>query len=135
MTRNDKASKRARKRILVIDDSSLVRLYYRHALEQAGFEVEQAINGIEAMEKVLAQDFDLAIVDVNMPRMDGLTFVRALRRNAREVAALPVIIITTEAGPPDREDARAVGANFYLVKPVSEAALVRHAAALTGISP
>jgi two-component system chemotaxis response regulator CheY len=50
-----------RPRILVVDDSSLVRLYYRSALEQAGFAVEQAINGIEAMEKVLAQPFDLVI--------------------------------------------------------------------------
>ena len=66
------------RRILVVDDSSLVRLYCRDILEEAGFEVEQAINGIEAMEKVLARTFDLVIVDVNMPRMDGFSFVRAL---------------------------------------------------------
>ena len=71
-----------RVRILVVDDSSLVRLYYRDVLEKAGFEVEQAINGIEAMEKVLAQPFDLVIVDVNMPQMDGFSFLRALRRSA-----------------------------------------------------
>ena len=71
-----------RARILVVDDSSLVRLYYRDALEKGGFEVEHAINGIEAMEKVLAQAFDLLIVDVNMPRMDGFSFLRALRRSA-----------------------------------------------------
>ena len=51
-------------RVLVVDDSSLVRLYYRSALEKAGFAVEQAINGIEAMEKVLSEPFDLVIVDV-----------------------------------------------------------------------
>ena len=112
-------------RILVVDNSSLVRLYYRNALETAGFEVEQAINGIEAMEKVLAQAFDLVIVDVNMPRMDGFSFLRALRRSAPEVATLPALIITTEAGEQDIDDARAAGANFYLVKPVSEADLVR----------
>ena len=49
-------------------------------LEKAGFEVEQAINGIEAMERALSQPFDLVIVDVNMPRMDGFSFLRALRR-------------------------------------------------------
>ncbi len=67
------------RRILMVDDSSLVRLYYRSALEKAGFIVEQAINGMEAMEKALAHDFDLVIVDVNMPKMDGLSFLRVLR--------------------------------------------------------
>ncbi len=122
-------------RILVVDDSSLVRLYYRDVLEKSGFEVEQAINGIEAMEKVLAQPFDLVIVDVNMPRMDGFSFLRALRRSSAEVATLPVLVITTEAGQQDIGEARAAGANFYLVKPVSAADLERHAFALTGRRP
>jgi two-component system, chemotaxis family, chemotaxis protein CheY len=119
-------------RILVVDDSSLVRLYYRNALEAAGFNVEQAINGIEAMEKVLAQAFDLVIVDVNMPRMDGLSFMRALRRGAPEVATIPALIISTESGQQDIDDSRNAGANFYLVKPVSDVDLIRHVAALTG---
>jgi two-component system, chemotaxis family, chemotaxis protein CheY len=119
-------------RILVVDDSSLVRLYYRNALEAAGFNVEQAINGIEAMEKVLAQAFDLVIVDVNMPRMDGLSFMRALRRGAPEVATIPALVISTESGQQDIDDSRNAGANFYLVKPVSDVDLIRHVAALTG---
>jgi two-component system, chemotaxis family, chemotaxis protein CheY len=132
MTRIETASTAPRMRILVVDDSSLVRLYYRDALEKAAYEVEQAINGIEAMEKLLTQAFDLVIVDVNMPRMDGLSFVRALRRSPPAVATLPALMITTEAGAQDIEDARIAGANFYLVKPVSEADLLRHAAVLTG---
>ena len=122
----------AKARVLIVDDSSLVRLYYRSALEKAGFEVEQAINGIEAMERTLSQPFDLVIVDVNMPRMDGFTFVRALRRIATDVASLPALMISTEAEVQDVAAARAAGANFYLVKPVSEAELVRHACVLTG---
>jgi two-component system chemotaxis response regulator CheY len=122
-------------RILAVDDSSLVRLYYRATLEKAGFAVEQAINGIEAMEKVLAQTFDLVIVDVNMPRMDGLSFVSALRGRSEDVASMPALVISTEAGAQDLDDARAAGANFYLVKPVSEADLLRHVAALTGAPP
>jgi two-component system chemotaxis response regulator CheY len=122
----------SRIRILIVDDSSLVRLYYRDILERAGFKVVQAINGIEAMEKVLAQEFDLVIVDVNMPRMDGFSFVRTLRDGAPAIATLPALVITTESGRQDREDARAAGANFYLVKPVSEPDLLSHAAVLTG---
>jgi two-component system, chemotaxis family, chemotaxis protein CheY len=120
------------RRILVVDDSSLVRLYYRDTLEKAGFQVEQAINGIEAMEKVLAQPFDLVIVDVNMPRMDGFSFLRTLRRSAPDIATLPALVITTEAGEQDVDAARAAGANFYLVKPVSQPDLVRHTAVLSG---
>jgi two-component system, chemotaxis family, chemotaxis protein CheY len=119
-------------RVLVVDDSSLVRLYYRDVLEKSGFDVDQAMNGVEAMERVLAQPFDLLIVDVNMPKMDGFSFLRELRRSKSEAAALPALIITTEAGREDAEEARAVGANFYLVKPVSEADLRNHVAVLTG---
>lgn len=119
-------------RVLIVDDSSLVRLYYRSALEKAGFEVEQAINGIEAMERTLSQPFDLVIVDVNMPRMDGFTFVRALRRVATDVASMPALMISTEGEMQDIAAARAAGANFYLVKPVSEVELVRHVCVLTG---
>jgi two-component system chemotaxis response regulator CheY len=122
----------AKARVLVVDDSSLVRLYYRSALEKAGFEVEQAINGIEAMERALSHPFDLVIVDVNMPRMDGFSFVRALRRCAADAATLPALMISTEAEMQDIAAARAAGANLYLVKPVAEAELVRHVCILTG---
>ena len=128
----DAATRHSAPRILVVDDSSLVRLYYRDALEPAGFEVDQAINGIEALEKVLAKPFDLIIVDVNMPRMDGFSFLRVLRAQASDASSIPVVVISTEAGPQDIEDARAAGANYYLVKPVSETALRDHAAVLAG---
>ena len=125
----------AKARVLVVDDSSLVRLYYRCALEKAGFQVEQAINGIEAVERVLSQPFDLAIVDVNMPRMDGFSFLRALRAGTTDVATLPTLMISTESELQDVKEARASGANFYLVKPVTEAELVRHVCVLTGAAP
>ena len=128
----DAATRHSAPRILVVDDSSLVRLYYRDALEPAGFEIDQAINGIEALEKVLAKPFDLIIVDVNMPRMDGFSFLRVLRAQASDASSIPVVVISTEAGPQDIEDARAAGANYYLVKPVSETALRDHAAVLAG---
>jgi len=121
-------------RVLVVDDSSLVRLYYMSALEKAGFVVEQAINGIEAMEKVLSEPFDLVIVDVNMPRMDGFTFLRSLRCSAADVAMLPALMISTESGVQDVAEARAAGANFYLVKPVADTELVRHVCILTGVA-
>ena len=81
------------------------------------------------------QPFDLAIVDINMPMMDGISFVRSLRRSAPDVAILPVLVITTEAGKQDIDEARKAGANFYRIKPVSEADLLRHVMVLTGTPP
>ena len=61
-----------------------MRRYYREALERAGFEVDEALNGVEALEKLLAEPADLLIVDVNMPQMDGLTFLgRCAGRSCR----------------------------------------------------
>jgi len=132
MKKIETASAALTTRILVVDDSSLVRWYYRDVLEKAGFQVEQAINGIEAMEKVLAQTFDLVIVDINMPRMDGLTFLHTLRGAATNAATVPALMITTEAGEQDFNDARTAGANYYLIKPVSGPDLLRHVNLLAG---
>jgi two-component system chemotaxis response regulator CheY len=121
------------KRILVVDDASLIRRFYRDALERAGFEVDEALNGVEALEKVLGESFDLVIVDVNMPQMDGMTFLRTLRRQSAVVSSLPALVISTEAARQDAAAARAAGANFYLVKPVSQERLVEHASIMCGL--
>lgn len=123
----------AGKRILVVDDASLVRRFYRDALERAGFEVDEALNGVEALEKVLGESYDLVIVDVNMPQMDGMTFLRTLRRQSAAVSSLPSLVISTEAARQDAAAARAAGANFYLVKPVSQDRLVEHVSIMCGL--
>jgi two-component system chemotaxis response regulator CheY len=120
------------KRVLIVDDASLVRIYYRDALERAGYTVDEALNGLEALEKLLAIPPDLLIVDVNMPKMDGLAFLRALRRHPLPLAATPALVISTEAAPSDAASARAAGANFYLVKPVAQDILARFAELLCG---
>jgi two-component system chemotaxis response regulator CheY len=120
------------KRILVVDDASLVRLYYRDALVRSGYAVEEALNGLEALEKLLSQPADLLIVDINMPRMDGFSFLKALRRQEGALATIPAVMISTEAGVQDFHAARAAGANFYLVKPLSHAVLLEHVALLCG---
>jgi two-component system chemotaxis response regulator CheY len=122
----------ARKRVLVVDDASLVRMYYRQALENAGFDVDEALNGLEALEKLLAGPVDLLVVDVNMPQMDGFTFVTALRSQASEIASIPVLITSTESAVEDLDAARKAGANFYLVKPLTQDQLALHARILTG---
>ena len=121
------------KRIFVVDDAALVRRYYRATLEAAGFAVDEAMNGIEALEKLLDADTDLLIVDVNMPQMDGFTFLATLRRQDAAAASIPAIVISTESKPADLAAARAAGANLYLVKPVAGDDLIACAKLMTGL--
>ena len=122
-------------RILIVDDAATVRMYHRKILGDAGWHIDEASNGVEALERVHAQDdataFDLYVVDVNMPRMDGYSFVRALRAlPARHQA--PVVMVSTEARSPDASAAFDAGANSYLVKPARPPDLVLTAALLLG---
>jgi two-component system chemotaxis response regulator CheY len=120
------------KRVLVVDDASLVRLYYRSALEAAGFEVAEALNGLEALEQLLTSRFDLIIVDVNMPQMDGLSFLKAVRAKSLPGSSVPALVTSTEAAPHRVAAARVAGANFYVVKPLRAESLVEYASLLCG---
>lgn len=122
------------KTILVVDDANLVRLFYRSALEAAGFRVEEALNGLEALEKLLTTPVDLLLVDVNMPTMDGLTFIDVLRRKERPICSIPAVVISSEQSSKDFAAARAAGSNFYLVKPITRETLVEFAVMLCGVS-
>lgn len=122
-------------RILIVDDASLVRLYYRQILEAGSFEVEEALNGLEALEKLLTNPADMLIVDVNMPQMDGITFLTTLRRQALPLSSIPALVISTEAGAQDIATARMAGANFYLVKPLGQDVLMQYATMFCGLPP
>ena len=88
------------KRILIVDDAATVRMYHRNILESAGYAVEEAMNGIEALEKALQDPFDLYIVDVNMPKLDGYGFLRQLR--GEDIPQAPAIMVSTEAAANDQ---------------------------------
>ena len=123
------------KTILVVDDASLVRLYYRTTLERGGFRVEEALNGLEALEKLQTVKPDLLIVDVNMPQMDGFTFLQTLRLKEPPLGAIPALVTSTESADADFAAARAAGANYYLVKPIDGKTLVAIAGMLSGSAP
>jgi two-component system chemotaxis response regulator CheY len=120
--------------VLIIDDASLVRLYYRSILEEAGFRVEEALNGLEAIEKLLVAPVDLLVVDVNMPQMDGLTFLEVLRKKPLPLSSIPALMTSTEAQQKDFDAARAAGANFYVVKPIEPPALIEFARMICGVT-
>ena len=111
--------------ILVIDDAATVRLYHRKMLGDAGWHIDEAGNGLEALERVTGRGaeppYELYVCDINMPKMDGYAFVRELRR-----------LVSTEAQSQDSRAAQDAGANAYLVKPARPAELVLTAALLLG---
>jgi len=117
--------------VLIIDDSATTRMFYRATLESAGFAVDEATNGFEGLEKTMLAPFDLVIVDINMPKMDGLEFLAQLRRR-EEVRSLPAIVISTQQRAQDRARAHAAGANAYVVKPIDPQALVAYGRLMTG---
>jgi len=118
------------KRILVVDDAATVRMYHRQIVEEAGYTVDVAINGIEALEKALTHPFDLYLVDINMPKLDGYGFLRELR--ASDITQSPAIMISTEAERSDLLRAYEAGANHFLVKPTQPAPLIRICQLLLG---
>ncbi|SFQ75534.1 response regulator [Donghicola eburneus] len=105
---------------LIIDDATTVRMYHRSLVEQAGWVALEAENGVEALEKALEFEIDLILVDVNMPVMDGYSFIKALR-TSETLGQIPVVMISTEAQLVDKDKAFAAGANHYLVKPATPA--------------
>ena len=104
-------------KILIVDDSDVVRLYVKRLLEKQGFEVHEACNGVEGVELALREEYAVALVDINMAKMDGYEFVRTLRSEPNHLT-MPIIMISSEHGEKDRQTAYQSGANFYLVKPV-----------------
>ena len=118
------------RRILIVDDAATVRMYHRGILESAGYLVEEAWNGIEALEKALEAPFDLYIVDINMPKLDGYGFLRELRQ--QQISQQPAVMVSTEAAAGDESLAYQAGANSYLVKPVVPSQLLSHVRLLLG---
>ncbi len=119
------------KKILIVDDATTVRMYHRQLMESLGYEVEEAENGIEALERASEHVFDLFLIDINMPKMDGYTLVKEIRHSTT-FQSTPIIMISTEEADHDSERAYAAGANYYLVKPVRLDTLHAYADCLTG---
>ena len=104
-----------RKRVLVVDDSITVREVERQMLARLGYEVETAVDGVDGFTQLKAGRFDLLVTDVDMPRMNGIEFVKALRREPR-FATLPVAIVSYKDRAEDRAAGMEAGANAYLTK-------------------
>jgi two-component system, chemotaxis family, chemotaxis protein CheY len=105
------------KKILVVDDSSTIRKLIGLMLKKQDYVVSEAEDGIDAMEKLAGLEADLIIVDLNMPNMDGIQFVKSLRSNYYHMDT-PVIMLTTTRDEDLKRDALQAGVNLFLNKPV-----------------
>ncbi|WP_428312363.1 response regulator [Hydrocarboniphaga sp.] len=103
-------------RILAVDDSTSMRQMVSFTLSSAGFDVTEAEDGAVALEIARNQKFDLVLADVNMPNMDGLSLVRALRGLA-DYKFTPLLMLTTESTPEKKAEGKAAGATGWMVKP------------------
>ena len=110
------------KKILVIDDSETIRQQVKQALAATGYEIIEAVDGIDGLEKLRAvTDLDMALCDVNMPRMNGLDMIAEVQRSGPKI---PILMLTTEGQPSLIRRARESGAKGWIVKPFKPELLV-----------
>lgn len=107
-----------RHRILIVEDSPTMRQLLVFALKRLkGADIVEAQDGMDGLRKVTSDHFDLALVDINMPVMDGLKLISLIRAE-ESLASMPIVVVTTEGASEDRQRALALGANEYLTKPI-----------------
>lgn len=119
------------KKILVVDDSLTVRQQVGMALQQAGYTVVEAGDGVEGLQMLEKGGISMIICDVNMPRMSGLDMLENLKRDPKH-AAIPVVMLTTEGHPGLVERAKKAGAKGWIVKPFKADLMVQAVGKLVG---
>ena len=112
-----------KKVVLVVDDSEMVRNFHAYILKNAGFATISAVDGADALEKMLQFHIDVVTTDINMPNMDGYEFI-ARMRDMDDFEDMPVIIISSELEAQDKQKGYDAGADVYIVKPVKPERLV-----------
>ncbi len=104
------------KTVLIVDDSASLRQLVVLALKGSGFRVVEATDGVDGLAKLDGGRVHLIISDVNMPNMDGLTFLKEVKKRP-DTRFTPVIMLTTESAADKKEEGRAAGAKAWVVKP------------------
>lgn len=112
-----------KKTVLAVDDSASIRQMLAFTLKSAGYEVVEAVDGEDGLEKARNHSIQLVLTDQNMPRMDGLTLIRSLREMP-QYKAVPILMLTTESSDAMKVQGRAAGATGWLVKPFDPQKLI-----------
>ncbi len=109
--------------ILAVDDSASMRQMVAFTLKNAGYDVTEAVDGQDALDKAMAGDFDLVLTDQNMPGLDGIGLTKKLRDQPK-FKSTPILILTTESSDQMKQAGRAAGATGWVVKPFDPAKLI-----------
>ena len=109
--------------IMTADDSSSVRQMVSFTLKQAGYEVIEAVDGQDAVDKLSGKKIDMLITDLNMPRMDGIDLIKQVRANPAS-KFIPIIMLTTESQPEMKQRGKEAGATGWIVKPFKPEQLI-----------
>jgi len=104
------------KTIMTVDDSATVRQMAKIVLSGAGYQVVEAVDGVDALSKLTGQEMDLILTDLNMPNMNGLELTRRVR-TLPQYKFVPVILLTTESQPEKKQEGKVAGATAWIVKP------------------
>jgi len=111
------------KTVMIVDDSGSFRVVVKLALQKAGYETVEAVDGKDAVTKLDGRKLNLIVCDVNMPNMDGLSFLRHLKSTG-SYKFTPVIMLTTESQETKKAEGRAAGARAWITKPFQPSVLV-----------
>ncbi|MCL6707599.1 response regulator [Pseudomonas sp. R2.Fl] len=117
--------------ILTVDDSASVRMTTKIALTNAGYRVTEAVDGLDGLNKAKADNYDLIVTDLNMPNMNGLQMIEALRQSPAHMG-VPIIFLTTESDADMKNRAKAAGATGWITKPFDPESLVKIARKVLG---
>lgn len=120
------------RKVLIVDDSETIRQQVASALERAGFGVVEACDGVDGLERASQNELCMVILDVNMPRLNGLEMLERLKADPRH-AKLPVLMLTTEVQQSMIERAKKAGARGWMIKPVKMDQLVSTVNKLTAL--
>lgn len=112
------------KTILAVDDSASVRQMVSFTLRAAGYEVVEAVDGADALQKLNSVQVQLVITDLNMPRLDGIGLVQGIRSGGGSHRFVPIVFLTTESQDAKKQQAKAAGATGWIVKPFRPEQLV-----------
>ncbi len=104
------------KTILTVDDSASIRQMVTFTLKGAGYDVVEAVDGMDGLAKLGSTDVQMVITDLNMPKLDGIGFIKKIRANAK-TKFIPVIMLTTESQAEKKQAGKAAGATGWIVKP------------------
>jgi two-component system chemotaxis response regulator CheY len=127
----ERAGATTMKTILAVDDSGSLRQMLSFSLKAAGYGVIEAVDGQDGLDKAKQQQVDMVLTDQNMPGMDGLSLIKALRA-MKNYQNVPILMLTTESGDDMKAMGRAAGANGWLVKPFDPARLTEVVKKLIG---